>query len=100
MLDELEETNLRHQLAPSCGHRIFMLLVFSVIFAFIWVVGVGGGITFSGYIHIFLILSVVLAIAHCWLPNRPHEIAQSCQDPLQQRRLSRLLSWRPRPKKP
>jgi hypothetical protein len=77
-----------------------MMLAFSAIFAFIWVVGVTQGITFSGYIHAFLIASVLLVLAHCWLPARLGAVAQSCPDPREQRRLSRLLGWRPRPRKP
>ena len=77
-----------------------MMLAFSAIFAFIWAVGVARGITFSGFIHIFLIASVLLVLAHCWLPARPGEMAPSRPDPLQQRRLSRLLGWRPRIKRP
>ncbi len=77
-----------------------MMLAFSAIFAFIWAVGVARGITFSGYIHVFLVTSVLLVLAHCWLPARPGEISQSCPDPLRQRRLSRLLGWRGRPRKP
>jgi hypothetical protein len=77
-----------------------MMLAFSAIFAFIWTVGVARGITFSGYIHTFLIASVLLVLAHCWLPARMSEIAQPCADPRQQRRLSRLLGWSPRPRKP
>ena len=77
-----------------------MLLVFAVIFAFIWMVGVAAGITFSGSIHIFLVLSVLLGLAHCWLPSRSCGTTQTNPDPLNQRRLSRLLGWRPRPKGP
>ena len=77
-----------------------MLLAFAVIFAFIWIVGVAAGITFSGYIHIFLVLSVLLGLAHCWLPRRSGGTTQTNPDPLNQRRLSGLLGWRPRPKRP
>ena len=73
-----------------------MLLVISAIFAFIWAIAVDRGFTFSGFIHVFLIASVLLAIAHCWLPNRAGVLAQSCPDPRQQRRTARLLGWRPR----
>ena len=76
-----------------------MLLAFSAIFAFIWAVAVASGMTFAGYIHIFLIASVLLVLAHCFLPTRSGAVAQSCPDPLHQRRLSRLLGWRPRPKR-
>ena len=76
-----------------------MLLAFSAIFAFIWAVGVARGITFSGFIHLFLAASVLLVAAHCWLPARSGEVAQPCPDPLHQRRLSRLLGWRRRPRK-
>ena len=68
-----------------------MLLAFGVIFAFIWI---------AGYIHIFLVLSVLLGFAHCWLPKRSGGTTQTNPDPLNQRRLSRLLGWRPRPKRP
>ena len=77
-----------------------MLLAFSAIFAFIWVVAVARGITFSGYIHLFLGASVLLVLAHCFFPARTGTVAQSCPDPLHQRRLSRLLGWRPRPRRP
>jgi hypothetical protein len=77
-----------------------MMLAFSAIFAFIWTVGVARGITFSGYIHAFLVASVLLVLAHCCLPARLAEVAQPSADPRQQRRLSRLLGWRPRPRKP
>ena len=77
-----------------------MLLAFSAIFAFIWVVAVARGITFSGYIHLFLVASVLLVLAHCFFPARAGTVAQSCPDPLHQRRLSRLLGWRPRPRRP
>jgi hypothetical protein len=76
-----------------------MMLAFSAIFAFIWAVGVTQGITFSGYIHVFLGASVLLVLSHCWLPARSGSVAQACSDPLNQRRLSRLLGWR-RPKRP
>jgi len=76
-----------------------MLLTFSAIFAFIWAVAVAQGMTFSGSIHIFLIASVLLVLAHCFFPTRSGAAAQSCPDPLHQRRLSRLLGWRPRPKR-
>jgi len=72
-----------------------MLLVFSAIFAFIWAIAVDRGITFSGYIHIFLVAAVLLAIAHCCLPNRTGALAQSSPDPRHQRRTARLLGWRP-----
>jgi hypothetical protein len=75
-----------------------MLLTFSVIFAFIWIVGVTTGTTFSGYIHVFLFATVVLLLAHCCFPLRWGSPAQSCPDPLHQRRLARLLEWRPRRK--
>ena len=77
-----------------------MMLAFSAIFAFIWLVGVARGITFSGYIHGFLIASVLLVLAHCYLPARLAEVAQPCTDPREQRRSSRLLGWRSRPRKP
>ena len=77
-----------------------MMLVFSVIFAFIWIVGVAAGMTFSGYIHLLLVASVLLGLAHCWLPSRSGGVTQTDSNPLSQRRLSRLLGWRPRPKRP
>ena len=75
-----------------------MLLTFSLIFAFIWTVGVATGITFSGYIHVFLFACIMLLIAHCFFPARLTSPSQSCPDPLRQRRLARLLHWRPRRK--
>src|SRR6266705_452947 len=95
-----------HCTTSSCNNfgrdypiQLPMLLVFSAIFAFIWAAGVTQGVTFSGYIHIFLVASVLLVLAHWRLPMRPGMMAQPCPDPRQQRRLSRLLGWRSRPKK-
>jgi hypothetical protein len=76
-----------------------VLLAFSTIFAFIWIVGVTTGITFSGYIHVFLFAAVTLVLAHCCFPLRTGTRTQSCPDPLRQRRLARLLEWRPRRKR-
>ncbi|MFL6300953.1 MAG: hypothetical protein ACJ71N_10155 [Terriglobales bacterium] len=77
-----------------------MLLAFGAIFAFIWIVGFTTGNTFSGYIHVFLFAAVALFVAHCFMPLRLRSPAQSCPDPLHQRRLARLLEWRPRPRRP
>jgi hypothetical protein len=77
-----------------------MLLTFSIIFAFIWAAGVGTGITFSGYIHVFIFASVMLILAHCCFPLRLGMLGPRCPDPLRQRRLARLLEWRPYRKKP
>jgi len=77
-----------------------MLLTLSVIFAFIWIVGVTTGNTFSGFIHVFLVATVTLVLAHCCFPLRWGSPAQSCPDPLNQRRLARLLTWHPRRRKP
>jgi hypothetical protein len=71
-----------------------MLLTLGIIFAFIWITGVGTGITFSGYIHVFLFAAVTLVVAHCCFPLRAGTPTQSCPDPLRQRRLARLLDWR------
>jgi amino acid transporter len=76
-----------------------MLLTFGIIFAFIWIVGVATGITFSGYIHLFLVASVMLILAHCCFPLRLGVAEPPSPDPLRQRRLARLLYWRPRRKK-
>src|SRR5689334_20632211 len=85
---------------PLPSNLQVMLLAFSAIFAFIWCVAVARGITFSGFIHFFLVAAVLLVFAHCRLPARRGNVAQSCPDPLHQRRLSRLLTWRPRPRRP
>jgi hypothetical protein len=77
-----------------------MLLAFGTIFAFIWIVGFTTGITFSGYIHVFLVAAIGLFVAHCFMPLRFGKAPQSCPDPRHQRRLARLLEWRPRPRKP
>ena len=77
-----------------------MLLAFGAIFAFIWIIGVTTGITFSGYIHLFLLAAVALVVAHCFLPLRFGTPAQSSADPLHQRRVARLLEWRPRRRRP
>jgi len=77
-----------------------MLLAFGAIFAFIWIVGVTTGITFSGYIHIFLAAAVTMVLAHCFFPLRLGTPVQSWPDPLHQRRLARLLEWRPRIRRP
>jgi hypothetical protein len=77
-----------------------MLLAFSAIFAFIWIIGVTTGNTFSGYIHVFLVAAVMLVLAHCYLPARLVSPTQSSPDPLNQRRLARLLGWRPRRRTP
>jgi hypothetical protein len=76
-----------------------MLLTFSIIFAFIWIVGVATGITFSGYIHVFLFAAVMLVLAHCCFPLRLGVASAPSSDPLRQRRLARLLEWRPHRKK-
>jgi membrane protein implicated in regulation of membrane protease activity len=72
-----------------------MLLVLSAIFAFVWLIAVARGVTYSGYIHISLVLSLVLTFLHYWLPNRAGHIAQSCPDPRNQRNKARLLGKRP-----
>jgi hypothetical protein len=77
-----------------------MLLAFSAIFAFIWIVGVTTGNTFSGYIHVFLVATATLVLAHCWFPARLATPVQSVSDPLHQRRLARLLGWHPRRRRP
>ena len=89
------ELATRHQLRLLYRHRIIMLLVFSAIFAFIWLIVVARGVTYSGYIHISLVLSLLLAVLHYWLPNRAGDVAQSCPDPRNQRNKARLLGKRP-----
>ncbi len=70
-----------------------MLLVASVIFIAIWLVGMISGHTWDGKLHLLLALAVTALILHL-LQRRSYMVGLSASNPSHQRRDSTLLNRR------